>query len=1016
MAVTKQKRSYMNQPIGVTRFETGEDEMWGTVANTAAKLNKIALREGAKQAEQSGFDAAMAVDQANLIAFDAETGAPKALSASLFSGGILARDAYKKVIQNRFSKSIETELKNKAAELQIQHPYNPSKFREEMSRYVGEMHKNAEGKWKETIKVAGTAIVNSTGLYIESQTKIKSDAALGQSILNEADDTLSNMSNILNVHGFEKGVVFALNEMEEEYNNIKNGETAGKDFIVKAGTAEIFRKNYLTNLGIKKLQYEFSNPQNTINLNSDGNKNRFNILAALEAQNSDELNPTEKLVYDKIFKFVEEKPDLLKNIVQEAKPFIINQNQQAIDQDVQTMAINLSSFPEKIKEDTNDINRLFGQDLHKGNISVISQMFNDRNQELKISKILGVDSATYKEDVSIASNSLNNLKEITSRNIINELVLGKDKTSIDKIEAILKNPSADISNLNINDQELINLFHKEQLTTDNFASIFSAARNIYTGTKGIKVKKEVNLSWDITNDFQIFSNNNDYETTLEKSKELFALRNTDLKNLGATNRIRYENAIQQILIDKSGRRMKFSSLQEVESAQAYLLEDENALNELPEIKKIIDESKKMSGFTPDSFNQIFARRKEIHRANDARKEEEEIRLQTFKEIDEGYGDEAKHKKLATSILDQVSNNQTHRQNITLANNPNYINALDYLVSKQVLPDAVSSVFKNVANNLGDYEPEEVRNVLSLYRRYSKGIHLENVSPVDFMEKLLDSETLAIFDVASSISEILGEEKALDFATKAQLINSGEFNEEIANVLGIDSASNEDIDEYISKIDVRIMGEAGEDILNDRMAKQNFRNLAKYAALSGMKPDAIEKLIGEKFLSTFVETEGYVKDFANSNSNYSRHALHKVFPEKKLRETFINKVSENLSVLGYVFGEPTTRQDRLDLQLGKKNKAILIPVNTGNQEIMYIAYKEDVETRELTLIRHKINELGDTEPLIFSNRENYLKVTLDEIRKEKLIIDKDKIALAQSARTLFKKIQTDTPTAIMSAVP
>ena len=28
MAVTKQKRSYMNRPIGVTRFETGEDEMW----------------------------------------------------------------------------------------------------------------------------------------------------------------------------------------------------------------------------------------------------------------------------------------------------------------------------------------------------------------------------------------------------------------------------------------------------------------------------------------------------------------------------------------------------------------------------------------------------------------------------------------------------------------------------------------------------------------------------------------------------------------------------------------------------------------------------------------------------------------------------------------------------------------------------------------------------------------------------------------------------------------------------
>ena len=102
MAVTKQKRSYINQPIGVTRFETGEDEMWQTVANTASQLNKIALTEGLKKAEQSGLDAAMAISQTDLVAFDAETGAPKALDPALFSGGIVAREAYNKVIQSRF--------------------------------------------------------------------------------------------------------------------------------------------------------------------------------------------------------------------------------------------------------------------------------------------------------------------------------------------------------------------------------------------------------------------------------------------------------------------------------------------------------------------------------------------------------------------------------------------------------------------------------------------------------------------------------------------------------------------------------------------------------------------------------------------------------------------------------------------------------------------------------------------------------------------------------------------------
>lgn len=1032
MAITKQKRSYMNTPIGVTRFETGEDEMWQTVSNTAGKLGEIALKEGAKQAEQSGMDAAMAVSQANLVAFDAETGAPKALDPSLFSGGIIARDSYNRIIQSRFGASIESELKNKAAKLQLQHPYNSKQFREEMSRYVGEMHKNAEGKWKETIKVAGTAIVNATGLYIEGQTKVKEDAALGNFLLETGNDFLQkDLPNILMAHGFEEGSTLALNQMNEVYNNLKDGEKAGGGFVVSLGTAEEFKTRFLTNIGIRKLQFEFGNPLNTISSGSTGNNSRNNILAALEHQNPDELSPREKLVFDKIYKFVEERPEVLANIVNSSKSFVANMNQQATDQDVQNMAVTLSTHSENIKEQNVVINGLFGQNLHKGNLSTVSNMFVELQQQLEISQKLNGTSATYKEDVNIANDNLANLKETVSRNIINKLVLGKETNSINKINAILKNPNANISHLSNEDQELINLFHKEQLTTANFASIFSTASAIYAGDKGIKVDKQTNLSWDLTKDFQSFANTNNYETVLEKSKELLALRNTDLKNLGATSRIRYENDIQQILLDQSGRRMKFSSVADVLSAQSYLLGTEDALDELPEVKAIIDESKKMLGFTPSSFNSIFAQRKQIHSANDARKNAEAERLQIFNEIDQGFGDKEKHKKVGTEILNNVSNDQTHRQNITSANNPDYINALDYLVTKQVMPDAVSSVFKNVANNLGDYNFEEVRNVLSLYRRYSNGIHLENASPVDFMSELLDSETIAIFEVASTISESLGEEKALDFMTKATQINSGKFNEKIANVLGIDSASNDDIEEFISKIDPYNIGQIGQDIIKDTIAKENFTELVKYAALSNMNPEAIKTMVGKRFESMFVETEGYVKDFGNSNSNFSRHALKKVFPEKELKETFINKVSEDLSLLGYSFGDKLLPLEKEDIQyeisisasLAKKmkkrfpnGKAVLIPLGTGNQEVMYMAYKQDQETGELTLIRHPINESGDVEPLIFSNREGYLKTTLDKIRKDRLTIDADKVSKAQSAREILKRIQTTSPTAIMSAVP
>ena len=194
--ITKQKRSYMNQPIGVTRFETGETQMWESVANAATTLNQIALKEGSKQAEQSGLDAAMAIDQSQIIAFDAETGKPRALDPKVMSGGIIARDAYKRTVAARFRDSIELELKSKASELQVKYKNQPELFREEMSRYVGEMHKNAEGKWKETIKVGGVAITRAVELNIQEQ-RINLENEIGSiEVGKQADFVILNQNPI----------------------------------------------------------------------------------------------------------------------------------------------------------------------------------------------------------------------------------------------------------------------------------------------------------------------------------------------------------------------------------------------------------------------------------------------------------------------------------------------------------------------------------------------------------------------------------------------------------------------------------------------------------------------------------------------------------------------------------------------------------------------------------------------------------------------------------------------------
>ena len=240
--ITKQTRSYMNQPIGVTTFDTGENDLWKSVANTASQLNQVALKEGAKQAEQSGIDAAMAIDQAQIIGFDAEIGKPKALDPKLFSGGIIARDAYKRVVERRFADSIESELKSKARELQLKYKFEPELFREEMSKYVADMHENAQGKWKETIKVGGVAITRAVELNIHEQKINLENEKLATNLNTRMNNFLEkDFFNNHDVYSFKEANIKNENHFNELIIEITDAEKAG---IIKSGTAEVYKRNY----------------------------------------------------------------------------------------------------------------------------------------------------------------------------------------------------------------------------------------------------------------------------------------------------------------------------------------------------------------------------------------------------------------------------------------------------------------------------------------------------------------------------------------------------------------------------------------------------------------------------------------------------------------------------------------------------------------------------------------------------------------------------------------------------
>ena len=1003
--ITKQKRSYINQPIGVTRFETGEDKMWESVANSASQLNQIALKEGARQAEKSGFDAAMAVDRANLVAFDAETGAPKALDASLFSAGIIAKDAYNKIIQSRFRDSIEEELKNKAGELQLKYRYEPKLFREEMSRYVADMHENAQGKWKETIKVAGTAIVNSTGLFIEGQAKQKQDKVLGDYLENKANKVLqSEIIYILNSGPLENTLTSALGLVEETYKDLLNGASANGNYIISNEAAEDFYNKGLVQIYTRKLQFEFENSIHNIPLNDLGNLSRTNVLSALKNQNSSQLNKNELKLYDSIFEFAKERPALLSSVADRGANFVSNMNEQATNAALQNTYSDLALHKGEMKQKIDVINQSFFLENWK-DATLLDGSLNNlletaRSENIKVLSQYG-NSETDQIQASLAKDELTLLEDNISRNIISKLVLGKETNRANHIKAKLLSVNYNEISFTKDEQQLIDFFHNNNLSIQGKENIFNTAAAIFAGDKGKRREKQLNLANKKELEFLAFSESTtDFDAIINMANGYRAdVKEGAFVDLNATSKGAFLNTINAIVLKASVQRIgKFNNLIEVSAAKEYLRLGEyklkkgekTVLDNSPRIKKVIDETMKLPGATNASFIQVLNQATQHHNALNRAAAAEAKSRKLFQDINNGVGNTKAHEDKADELLETLSNGLTHRQNLTNGKNPEYINQLHNLMLLGTMPTSFGVLLENFANNQGNFNELEAAQLLNLSSAYMNGLQAHSGENVNLFTDKLKPKTQAILKIASTLSISEGSNKSLEFIARAIEINSGEFNDDIARTLGINSIG--EIEQWIASVKDRIFGRIGKDIVKDSEALAVMTELAKYGAIKGMSEDAINDLIAESFRGIYLQTEGYVKDFGNQDSNRSRHALNAVFTQPEIKAQFISSVSNELQQLGYTFGKTEQamweRRARIEPEI-EKGIAVLVPTMGSNQEVIYIAYHQNDETGELTLIKKPTDD-GNFIPLAFSTTEKYLQSAREDLRVERKKLDVNKI--------------------------
>lgn len=182
MAVVRQQQRFFNKPIGVTRLNTGEAELWQQVSQVADSFQNMAIDYESTVGVQKAQEAAMGIPISDIISIDPYTKKPVALSSIEQYGAVKAK-AYSDIINNRFLNSIGDEIQAKGQEYALKYQ-NSASFQKQMSKYVQDMSESADGMYSQAILETGTEYVakaTRTMKVAEHNASVK--AAKKQSIL-----------------------------------------------------------------------------------------------------------------------------------------------------------------------------------------------------------------------------------------------------------------------------------------------------------------------------------------------------------------------------------------------------------------------------------------------------------------------------------------------------------------------------------------------------------------------------------------------------------------------------------------------------------------------------------------------------------------------------------------------------------------------------------------------------------------------------------------------------------------
>ncbi len=189
MAVIREKRQFMNQPIGVVRADLGGDLVAKGVGQLADTLIQGSFKNLVEDAQQEGAELAQSMAASKLRTINPETGEPEAF-ATPSQFGRSASKAYQAVIERRYVTETEQDLKAESARIYAETYLKPNGFEEYSTRfrsYAEGITENALPRFQQVVAGMSGSLVASTELDFIKR-KADSDRQNESFALQEAAD------------------------------------------------------------------------------------------------------------------------------------------------------------------------------------------------------------------------------------------------------------------------------------------------------------------------------------------------------------------------------------------------------------------------------------------------------------------------------------------------------------------------------------------------------------------------------------------------------------------------------------------------------------------------------------------------------------------------------------------------------------------------------------------------------------------------------------------------------------